>query len=97
MLTAESYEEMERIVGDLKEGKIIMKKLKELGLDDEFGMYYDAEIVHRKEINSARSDDIMMENKKVKERAKKKAKKKVEKRLQLLLLSQCLLKRWNYL
>ena len=56
MLTAESYEEMERIVGDLKEGKIIMKKLKELGLDDEFGMYYDAEIVHRKEINSARSD-----------------------------------------
>ena len=56
MLTAESYEEMERIVGDLKEGKIIMKKLKELGLDDEFGMYYDAEIVHKKEINSARSD-----------------------------------------
>ena len=33
-----------------------MKKLKQLGLDDEFGMYYDAEIVHRKEINSARSD-----------------------------------------
>ena len=56
MLTAESYEEMERIVGDLKEGKIIMNKLKELGLDDKFGMYYDAEIVHRKEVNSARSD-----------------------------------------
>ena len=56
MLTAESYEEMERIVGDLKEGKMIMKKLKQLGLDDEFGMYYDAEIVHRKEINSARND-----------------------------------------
>ena len=56
MLTAESYEEMEKIVGDLKEGKIIMNKLKQLGLDDEFGMYYDAEIVHRKEINSARSD-----------------------------------------
>ncbi len=33
-----------------------MKKLKELGMDDEFGMYYDAEIVHRKEVNSARSD-----------------------------------------
>ena len=33
-----------------------MEKLKELGLDDEFGTYYDAEIVHRKEINSARSD-----------------------------------------
>ena len=58
MLTAESYEEMERIVGDLEEGKIIMKKLKELGMDDEFGMYYDAEIVHRKEVNSARSDGI---------------------------------------
>ena len=56
MLTAESYEEMEKIIGDLKEGRIIMEKLKELGLDDEFGAYYDAEIVHRKEINSARSD-----------------------------------------
>ena len=33
-----------------------MQKIKELGLDDEFGVYYDAEIVHRKEINSARSD-----------------------------------------
>ena len=31
-------------------------KLKELGIDDEFGAYYDAEIVHKKEINSARSD-----------------------------------------
>ena len=58
MLTAESYEEMERIVGDLKEGKIIMEKLKQLGLDDEFGAYYNAEIVHRKEVNSARSDGI---------------------------------------
>ena len=26
-----------------------MQKIKELGLDDEFGVYYDAEIVHRKE------------------------------------------------
>ena len=33
-----------------------MDKLKELGIDDEFGAYYDAEIVHKKEINSARSD-----------------------------------------
>ena len=46
---------MERIVGDLK-GKIIMEKLKELGLDDEFGAIYDEEIVHKMEINSARSD-----------------------------------------
>ncbi len=45
MLTAESYEEME-----------IMEKLKELGLDDEFGAIYDEEIVHKMEINSARSD-----------------------------------------
>ena len=56
MLTAESYEEMERKVGDLKEGRIIMEKLKELGLDDEFGAIYDEEIVHKMEINSARSD-----------------------------------------
>ncbi len=56
MLTARSYEEMEKIVGDLKEGKIIVEKLKELGLDDKFGMYYDAEIVHKMEVNSARSD-----------------------------------------
>ena len=35
---------------------MIMEKLKQLGLDDKFGMYYDAEIVHRKEINSARID-----------------------------------------
>ena len=56
MLIAESYEEMEKIIGDLKEGRIIMEKLKELGLDDEFGAYYDAEIVHRKDINSARND-----------------------------------------
>lgn len=56
MLTAKSYEEMEKIVGDLKEGKIIMEKLKELGLDDKFGIYYDAEIVHKMEVNSARSD-----------------------------------------
>ena len=33
-----------------------MEKLKELGLDDKFGMYYDAEIVHKMEVNSARSD-----------------------------------------
>ncbi len=33
-----------------------MEKLKELGLDDKFGIYYDAEIVHKMEVNSARSD-----------------------------------------
>lgn len=46
MLTAESFEELEKIV----------EKLKELGLDDKYGAYYDAKIVHKKEINSARSE-----------------------------------------
>lgn len=58
MLTANSFEELEKIVGDLKEGRIIMEKLKELGLDDYYGAIYDAEIVHKMEINSARSDGI---------------------------------------
>ena len=35
---------------------MIVNKLKQFGLDDEFGMYYDAEIVQKKEVNSARSD-----------------------------------------
>ena len=33
-----------------------MEKLKELGLDDKFGMFYDAEIVQKKEVNSARKE-----------------------------------------
>ena len=33
-----------------------MEKLKELELEDEFGTYYDGEIVHEKKMNSARSD-----------------------------------------
>ena len=93
MLTAESYEEMERIVGDLKEGKIIMKKLKELGLDDEFGMYYDAEIVHKKEINSARSDgynDGKQEGKREgrKDTATSIAKSMLAKKMELPLISE---------
>lgn len=56
MLTAESFEELEKIVGDLEGGKKIVEKLKELGLDDKYGAYYDAEIVHKKEINSARNE-----------------------------------------
>ncbi len=54
MLTATSFKELEKIVGDLEEGRKIMEKLKELGLDDKYGALYDAEIVHKKEINSAR-------------------------------------------
>ena len=33
-----------------------MEKLKELGLDDYYGAVYDAELVHQKEVNTARSD-----------------------------------------
>lgn len=33
-----------------------MEKLKELGLDDKYGALYDAKIVHKKEINSARNE-----------------------------------------
>ena len=65
MLTANSYEEMEEIVGDLEEGRIIMKKLKELGLDDKFGMFYDAEIVQKKEANSARKEGANNEKKSI--------------------------------
>ena len=89
MLTAESYEEMERIVGDLKEGKIIMEKLKQLGLDDEFGMYYDAEIVHRKEVNSARSDGRKEGRKEgAKEREKSIAKTMLAKKMDIPLISE---------
>lgn len=56
MLTATSFKELEEIVGDLEEGRRIMENLKELGLDDKYGAYYDAEIVRKKEINSARSE-----------------------------------------
>ncbi len=44
-----------------------MKKLKELGMDDEFGMYYDAEIVHRKEVNSAIAKNLLKMNLSVKD------------------------------
>ena len=56
MLIAETFEEMEKIVGDLEEGRKIMDKLKELGLDDKYGALYDSEVVHKKEINSARRE-----------------------------------------
>ena len=56
MLIAETFEEMEKIVGELEEGRKIMDKLKELGLDDKYGALYDAEVVHKKEINSARRE-----------------------------------------
>ena len=48
MLTATSFKELEKIVGDLEEGRKIMEKLKELGLDDKYGALYDAKIVQKK-------------------------------------------------
>ena len=70
-----------------------MDKLKELGIDDEFGAYYDAEIVHRKEINSARSDgynDGKQEGKKEgkKETAISIAKSMLAKKMELPLISE---------
>ncbi len=62
-----------------------MDKLKELGIDDEFGAYYDAEIVHRKEINSARSDG-KKEGKK--ETATSIAKSMLAKKMELPLISE---------
>ena len=70
-----------------------MDKLKELGIDDEFGMYYDAEIVHRKEINSARSDgynDGKQEGKREgrKDTATSIAKSMLAKKMELPLISE---------
>ena len=88
MLTADSYEEMEKIVGDLEVGRIIMEKLKELGLDDEFGAIYDEEIVHKMEINSARSDGRKEGRKEgAKEREKSIAKSMLDKKMDIPLIS----------
>ena len=70
-----------------------MDKLKELGIDDEFGAYYDAEIVHRKEINSARSDgynDGKQEGKREgrKDTATSIAKSMLAKKMELPLISE---------
>ena len=54
MFTAKSYEELEKIIGESKEGKKMYEELKRLGIDDKYNAYYDAEIVHKKEMNSAR-------------------------------------------
>ena len=54
MFTAKSYEELEKIIGESKEEKKMYEELKRLGIDDKYNAYYDAEIVHKKEMNSAR-------------------------------------------
>jgi len=52
ILTSESMEELKKIVGNYKEGLILMSELEKLKLNDEFNAYYDYEAVIRKEKNS---------------------------------------------
>ena len=51
MLTATSKEEMKEIVGNYKEGEIIMSELEKLALNDEFNIYYDHEAIYKKDLN----------------------------------------------
>ena len=52
ILTSENMEELKEIVGNYKEGLILMSELEKLKLNDEFNAYYDYEAVIRKEKNS---------------------------------------------
>ena len=52
ILTSESMEELKEIVGNHKEGLILMSELEKLKLNDEFNAYYAYEAVIRKEKNS---------------------------------------------
>ena len=45
-------EQLKEIVGNYKEGLILMSELEKLKLNDEFNAYYDYEAVIRKEKNS---------------------------------------------
>ena len=51
MLTATSKEKMKEIVGNYKEGEIIMSELEKLALNDEFNIYYDHEAIYKKDLN----------------------------------------------
>ena len=51
MLTATSKEEMQEIVGNYKEGEIIMSELEKISLNDEFNIYYDHEAIYKKDLN----------------------------------------------
>ena len=55
LFTANSYEELREIAGDDKEALKIVDELERLGLDDDFGIVYDNEIMQKKMINTARS------------------------------------------
>ena len=66
-----------------------MEKLKELGLDDKFGMYYDAEIVHKKEINSVRKEGFKAGEKTGAEKREKAiAKTMLSKKMDIPLISE---------
>ena len=67
ILTSESMEELKEIVGNYKEGLILMSELEKLKLNDEFNPYYDYEAVIRKEKNSEYAsgrDDGLVEGEK---------------------------------
>ena len=51
MLTATNKEKMQEIVGNYKEGEIIMSELEKLSLNDEFNIYYDHEAIYKKDLN----------------------------------------------
>ena len=42
---------MKEIVGNYKEGEIIMSELEKLSLNDEFNIYYDHEAIYKKDLN----------------------------------------------
>ena len=55
LFTANSYEELREIAGNDKEALKIVDELERLGLDDEFGIVYDNEVMQKKMINTARN------------------------------------------
>ena len=58
ILTSENMEELKEIVGNYKEGLILMSELEKLKLNDEFNAYYDYEAVITKEKNSEYASGI---------------------------------------
>ena len=55
LFTANSYEELREIAGDDKEALKIVDELERLGLNDNFGLAYDNEMMQKKMINTARN------------------------------------------
>ena len=55
LFTATSYEELREIAGSDKEALKIVDELERLGLNDNFGIAYDNEMMQKKMINTARN------------------------------------------